>query len=241
MQNTQLQQQRSEDWFKIRESRFTGSEIWKLLVGGKRDMTDEELEQYKKENPKGRKTTIESLFGETALTYIFEKSCESIMGVDEEDQLDTFDVRRGKELEPLAFRKFKELKELQFLDVQECSFFAWGDNSGASPDCVVSNDAVGEFKCPRSKKLFKIIHKGIEAIDKEYIAQMQWEIFVTNSKRCHFFNYGIFNSREIWHELIIERDEKMIEDIKMRVLEAVKIRDKYIEELKNNIQFDLLK
>ena len=52
-------EQRTEDWHQLRAGRFTGSEIYRLMTGGKREMTEQELEAYKLENPKGRKTTIE--------------------------------------------------------------------------------------------------------------------------------------------------------------------------------------
>jgi hypothetical protein len=37
------------------------------------------------------------------------------------------DMQRGTELEPIASSKLKELKELEFIDVQEKTFFVLGD------------------------------------------------------------------------------------------------------------------
>jgi len=208
-----MRQQRSDDWFKARLGRFTASLITDLL------------------GDKG--------LGLTGDTYAFEKACEIVYGIDEEEDFSSFDMKRGVELEPLAFRKFQEMKDLEFIDVKESYFFPFTDNAGASPDGLVGNDAILEIKCPRSKKFFKLVAKGVSAIDKIYIHQMQMQMLCSNSQRCHFFNYIIFNGVEMWHELIVERDEKIIELIKERIKEAVKIRDEYVEYLIKNQQFDL--
>lgn len=204
-------EQRSKEWFKAREGRFTASRISDLL------------------GVKG--------LGLTGESYAFEKACELVYGVDEDESFESYDMKRGTELEPIAFRKFKELKEFEFLEVQETSFFAFGEDAGASPDGLVGQDANLEIKCPRSTKFFKLVAKGIEAIDKTYIDQMQMQMLCSNSQRCHFFNYIIFKGQEMWHEIIVERDEKRIDLIKERINEAVIVRNNFIEYLTNNQQF----
>ena len=204
-------EQRSKEWFKVREGRFTASRISELL------------------GVKG--------LGLTGESYAFEKACELVYGVDEEENFESFDMKRGTELEPIAFRKFKELKELEFLNVQETSFFVFGENVGASPDGLVGQDAILEIKCPRSVKFFKLVAKGIEVVDKTYLDQMQMQMLCTNSKCCHFFNYIIFKGQEMWHEIIVERDEKRIDLIKERIIEATKLRDEFVEYLTKNQQF----
>lgn len=233
--NYRNMKQRSPEWFSARLGKFTASDAIKLLGNGKRTMTEEELEQYKKENPKGKRTTIDCI-GETLETHAFEKACELVFGLDEEDDFDSFDMRRGRELEPLAFAKFKELKSYDFMEVQETTFFAFGKDAGASPDGLADADCL-EIKCPRPKKFFKIVAKGIRAVDPEYIAQVQFQMMCTNSQRCHFFNYIIHKGREMWHEIIIDRDEKMISNFKERLPIAVKLRDEFVEYLTNNRQF----
>lgn len=203
--------QRSDDWFKVREGRFTASRISDLLgVHG---------------------------FGKTGKTYIFEKASEIVFGIDEEENITTHDMQRGINLEPLAFRKFQELKQFDFLEVQPTFFFPFNDYAGASPDGLVGSDAILEIKCPRSKKFFTLVALGKDAIDDSYYDQMQMQMLCSNSLKCHFFNYVIFNGKEMWHELIVERDEKRIEFIKERLEQAVKIRDEFVQYLINNKQF----
>ena len=43
----------------------------------------------------------------------------------------------------------------------------------------------------------------------------------------------------MWHEIIVPRDEVMIEKIKERIAEAVIIRDGYVAQLRSNAQFSL--
>lgn len=203
--------QRSNEWFDARKGRFTASDIHKLL--GVRGL------------------------GQTGESYIFEKAVEEVFGLDEEDSFVSIDMQRGVTLEPLAFRKFKELKEIDFLDVQETTFFSFGSHAGASPDGLVGNDAILEIKCPRPTKFFNLVAKGIDAIDKEYIAQMQMQMLCTNSVKAYFFNYIIFNGKEMWHEIEVQRDEKMIDLIKERIEQGIKIKQDFVEYLITNKQF----
>ena len=204
--------QRSEDWFEARKGRFTASDIHKLLGVRGLDQTGE--------------------------SYIFEKAVEEVFGLeDKEDEFISKDIQRGVTLEPLAFRKFKELKEFDFLDIQETTFFPYGSHAGASPDGLVGNDAILEIKCPRPTKFFNLVAKGIEAIDKEYIAQMQMQMLCSNSNKAYFFNYIIFNGKEMWHEIEVQRDEKMIDLIKKRIEQAKKIKQDFVEYLITNKQF----
>ena len=203
--------QRSENWFKERNGKFTASEIHKLLG-------------------------IKGL-GLTGQGYAFEKAAENVFGRNEEESFISYDMQRGIDLEPLAFTKFKESKEIDFINVKNCSFFKYGTNAGASPDGMVGTDDCLEIKCPKPNKFFNLIEKGVEAIDKEYIAQMQMQMMASKSMKCYFFNYIIFNGVEMWHEIVINRDEVMIELIDKRINEAVKLRDEYVVNLIKNKQF----
>lgn len=228
-------EQRSNEWFDARLGRFTGSEINKLMTGGRRDMTEAELIEAKAN--KIKRKTVDVMFGDTATGYIEEKANDIVFGRDMDDSLVTFDMQRGIDLEPLAFRKVKELKGKDFIEVSECSFFVKGDNLGASPDGLVGEDSCLEIKCPRAKKFFKIVKNGASEIDPIYYDQMQTEMLVTNSTECCFFNYIVFNGKEMWHEMTVKRDEERIAEIEIRVKAAAELRDKFVEELKANIQW----
>ena len=200
--------QRSDEWHEQRRGKFTASEIVKLL------------------GVKG--------LGETGKNYAFDKAVEQLYGEMEESFI-SYDMQRGIDLEPLAFAKFKEIKELEFIEVLNCGFFEYENEAGASPDGLVGNDAILEIKCPRSNTFFKLV--ATNEIDSKYYAQMQLQMMATNRNKAHFFNYLVHEGIEYWHEIIVERDESMIEKIKERLKEAIEIKIEYINKLNNNKQW----
>ena len=206
-------EQRSKEWFEARKGRFTASQIYRLM---------------------GKLTTAK---GKQALdTYAFEKAVEVVYGLDEE-QVISFDMQRGIDLEPMAFARFSDNKELDFLTVKESPFYPYLDTAGASPDGDVDDNSVLEIKCPRRNKFFKLIANGITEIDPKYIYQMQMQMMVTDTKRCYFFNYLIEDAKEMWHEIIVERDDVVIEEMKKRIEQAEEVKQDYIKLLKSNQQF----
>jgi len=202
-----MNHQRSKGWFDERIGRFTASEIHKLM--GKQGL------------------------GLTGETYAIERAIESCFGKVEEN-FTSYDMQRGIDLEPLAFEKFRYLKDLDFIEVKEALFFPYGEHAGASPDGIVGNDGVFENKCPRPKKFFKLVADG--KVDSEYEWQVQKQMLASNSEKAFFFNYIILDGKEYWHEIIIYRDESKIDLIKSRLDIAIEIKLNYIEKLRNNIQ-----
>ena len=218
--------QRSEEWHKLRAGRFTSSKASALLSTGKRPMSEEEIEEQKKLNPKSRITTTECI-GEAFFSYCFEVAENSIFGVAEEDSFESFDMHRGNVLEPLIFRAFKEKKELDFLDVTECGFFTKGEHEGSSPDGLVSDNAVAEIKAPRRSKFFRIVRDGIDALDKEWIAQAQHQMRVTGRSKCYFVVGYLHENRMLLHEIVIKRDEAIQKIFEERMPYAIEIMEEY--------------
>lgn len=200
-------EQRTTEWRNARLGKFTSSEIHKLMG-------------------------IKGL-GDTGKSYAFEKAVEELFG-EVKDNYVSFDMERGIELEPMAFNKFKDLKELEFLEVENCGFFS-KDFHGTSPDGLVSDNAILEIKCPTATTFFKLVADG--EIDKKYYYQMQHQMMVTGRNKAYFFNYYIFDGVEYWHEIIVERDEKTCDLIWDRILKAEQIKQDYINKLKSNKQW----
>ncbi len=201
-------QQRSIEWHEQRLGRFTASEIHKLMG-------------------------IKGL-GETGKSYAFDKAVETVFGEVEENFI-SYDMQNGIDTEPIAFKKFSELKSLQFIDVSDCGFFNVGENAGASPDGLVGTDAVLEIKCPKANTFFKLV--ATNTIDPKYYYQMQMQMMATNRKKAYFFNYFIFEGQEFWHEIEVEQDEAVCDKIWDRILEAEKEKQIFIELLTKNKQF----
>ncbi len=201
-------EQRSAEWHKERLGKFTASEIHKLMG-------------------------IKGL-GETGKTYAFEKAVESLFGLVEDDYV-SFDMQRGIDLEPLAFNKFAELKYLEFIEVKEATFINFKEHSGASPDGIVSKNDVLEIKCPKANTFFKLVADG--EINKNYFYQMQMQMMATGGEKAYFFNYLVHEGQEFYHEIIVPKCEKTCDLIWDRILEAEKIKQEYINKLKNNKQW----
>lgn len=204
-------EQRSNEWFNARLGRFTAYNINDLM------------------GVKGLGTTGETL--------AFKKAKERLFGIDETWNVETWDMKRGKESEPKAFELAKTILAQRFLKVKATSFFPLGDDSGASPDGLVGKDSTLEIKCPNADKFFKIVAFGIEALDDSWIDQMQLQMKCTHSKKCFFFAYVVWKGEELYHILEVERNEERIEKIMERISEAVVLRDTFIEQLKTNKQF----
>lgn len=205
--------QRTDNWFKEREGKFTASKIHRLLG---------------KEGLKKTKDSIDS--------FAFEKAVETLYGREDEAYISA-DMERGINQEPLAFNIFKSYKELDFLEVKEVGFFTYNKHSGASPDGLVSNNSNLEIKCPRRNKFFKLVANGYSEIDNNYIAQMQMQMLSTKTEKSYFFNYYLENAIEYWHEIEVERNETMIDLIKQRIDIATEIKLDYIEKINKNNQW----
>ncbi len=205
-------EQRSKEWFEARRGRFTASNINRLLG---------------KEGLKKTNDAIDS--------FAHEKAVETIYGVEEDDFI-SFDMQRGIDLEPMAFKLFKDLKSYEFIGVKESTFIPYGEHAGASPDGEPDN-AVLEIKCPRRNKFFKLVANGGSEIDMVYMAQMHLQMLATETEKAYFFNYYIENGFEFWHEIIIQRDEESIDLIKERIKIATEIKLNYIEKLETNKQW----
>lgn len=205
--------QRTDEWFEVRRGKFTASDISRLLGKEGLKMTNQSIDNY-----------------------AFEKAIENVFGIEQNDFI-SMDMQRGISLEPLAFDRFKEIKDFQFIGVENAGFYEFGKNAGASPDGIVSDNSVLEIKCPRRNKFFKLVANGQEEIDAGYYAQMQMQMLCTDAEKAYFFNYYIENSLEYWHELIILRDEEMINLIKQRIEIATEIKLNYINKINTNQQW----
>lgn len=135
-----------------RYGNFTSSEIVALTSMGKRDMTPEEMSEYKAANPKGRKTTIEAWPGEAALTYIRQTNMERRLGRSLDNESTARALSWGKCCEIVAHDKlssdytFCAKTTLQHPDI---SYWL------GSPDVVAfETKYVGDIKCPLTLQAF---------------------------------------------------------------------------------------
>lgn len=226
--------QRVPEWYVARLYKFTGSEFYKLMTGGRREMTPDELKAEKE--ARGKRKTIDTLFGETALSYIDEKLTEILTNGTSIDftQFSSKETEWGKFWEPYAKEEFTKrtgltLKEHGFIEISE--------RFGCSPDGETSDDGILEIKCPfkcinHTKNLKLINYEDFVSKHEDYYVQMHIEMIALNKNFGYFVSYDPRYSYLFQLKIIkIPRNEDLVKEILYRKDEAVKILNAEIMNL----------
>ncbi|HGM5054075.1 TPA: lambda exonuclease family protein [Serratia marcescens] len=104
--------------------------------------------------------------------------------------------------------------------------------TACSPDGLCSDGRGLELKCPFTSAVFmKFLLGGLEAIKSEYMAQVQYSMWVTGKDGWYFGNYDPRMKREGIHHIIIERDEKYMSDFNEMVPEFIEKMDESLAEI----------
>lgn len=132
----------------------TSSEIYKLCSNGRRDMTPVELEKYKLENPKGKRTTIDD-FGVPFYSYLEECKAERFFKQTLENEKEVLAFAWGKLCElhvhnilPNEYVMQSE-ETLQHKEIPE--WVGTPDGTKLSKSTI---STISETKCPLTKKSF---------------------------------------------------------------------------------------
>ena len=103
-------------------------------------------------------------------------------------------------------------------------------DSGASPDGLIGDDGLVEFKCPNTATHIDTLLSG--AVPAKYLTQMQWQMACTGRRWCDFVSYDprmpetmrLFIQR-------VERDEKLIFSLEKDVREFLDDMAKKLAQL----------
>lgn len=104
-----------------------------------------------------------------------------------ENGFESYDMRRGKELEPKARRRFAMDNEVE---VQEVGFCTSDDGRyGFSPDGLIVGEKQGlEIKCPKATtQVPRMLAEP--ALPGAYFQQVQGSLFISGYDRWYFFSY----------------------------------------------------
>ncbi len=226
-----------DKWLQFRCGRFTASEIHKLFTSGRRGMTDDELKEAK-EN-KSKRTTVTTLFGDGALTYILEKASERLT-MDVKAEIDSRPTNWGKEHEWDAKESYIEQGYGgEYFGIHNPRFFEFGEDFGCSPDFLNLKKKYGaDFKCPynSSEHLVNLTLKTQEDFKNkrwEYYCQLQYTMYKLNLDRYDFVSYDK-RYREKKYQLkilAIEPDKEWVDECKMREGGAVKLLNEIIKSI----------
>jgi hypothetical protein len=201
-------EQRSPEWYRIREGKITASDISKIL--GKLSL----------------QKTVDAIENKAA-----ELAIESVHGMIEDDYI-SFDMRRGIDLEPSAFNLLSEILSQEFIELEKVGFVEVNENVGCSPDAVMCGLNVPcEIKCPNVANFFKLVIN--QTISPTYYDQIQQQIRCLNAPYGLFFAYCLHRNQEFYYMQKIERNEDRIKLIIERENIVIEKKNHYIEKLKN--------
>ena len=238
--------QRSAEWRDERLTRFTSSEMSRLMSPGYRLMTEDELAARPAKGEGSKTTRIEDLkiLSDGALTYIREKVAETFIempvkesygsaidwGVENEEQAGIeFSARTGRKVAP-------------------CGFIPFSTFAGGTADLfeIDGNDIVDivEIKCPFNATnhldflLIKTVDELIEKSEDWYI-QCQANIMFAQRlhprvKGCHFVSFDPRWPRDLQMKTIyIPMNVQVCKRISIKLESAVVERDKYVKLVKS--------
>jgi len=198
--------QRSEEWHNIRLGRVGGSESSVLSVKGK----------------------SESGLGAAAFTLLYEKAYELIQEEPVKENIVTFAMQRGMDLEPEAIHEYELSKMVK---VDQVGYILNSDYkyAGYSPDGLVGEDGLIEVKCPGNSEFMRQIITN--EIPKQYFCQMQWGMFISGRKWCDYVVYNPDYHKSPLYIDRVDRIEKTIETLKANYLAFESELDAILERI----------
>jgi putative phage-type endonuclease len=198
--------QRSEEWYNIRLGRVGGSESSVLSVKGK----------------------SESGLGAAAFTLLYEKAYELIQEEPVKENIVTFAMQRGMDLEPEAIHEYELSKMVK---VDQVGYILNSDYkyAGYSPDGLVGEDGLIEVKCPGNSEFMRQIITN--EIPKQYFCQMQWGMFISGRKWCDYVVYNPDYHKSPLYIDRVDRIEKTIETLKANYLAFESELDAILERI----------
>lgn len=204
--------QGAPEWFAVRAGRFTGSRFADLMARTK----------------SGPSASRANLLATLAV--------ERITGM----CVDTYSnaaMQRGTELEPVARAAYEaHIGDL----VQEVAWVPHPDLDyvGISPDALVGDDGLAEFKCPSSMaKHLDALRSGSHAV--EYRWQLQGQLWVTGRQ---WVDAVSFDPR--WPEGLqlaitrVERDELAIDELRAECSKAEQELQRIVDELRERLEVE---
>lgn len=245
----------TKEWILARLGAFTSSRCVSLFGGGKRSMTATEIAQRDLKNKTAKaldakaksdtRTTIDTLFGASAMTYINEKVSE-IINKKSKFIPTTKPMQRGLDCQCEAIEYYTKVTGRK---ITESGYYPLTKYYGGSPDGEFKrgNKTIGiiEIKCLNEDNHSALCEintvEELRAFDESFYCQTQMNIFVTGAKWADLVSFdnramGFDDNGEIIEEnynedkfvfaihiIRIKRDEAFIEELKMRLDAAVDI------------------
>lgn len=203
--------QGSPEWFADRAGAITGS------------MYGMVMDKYKTGKQKGQWKTA-------AHDYAFRLAIERISGEAlQDDQFQTYAMRRGNELEPEA----REAHSFAYgLTVEPCGFIKTDDGKfGVSADGLIGKDGGSEYKCFIAPEKLRAILMDDDIGD--VIWQVQGGMWLTGRKWWHFGLYcpALAACGKALKVIEFERDDEIIGELEQELIAFDRLVESYREKL----------
>lgn len=156
-------EQGSEEWKAARVGRVTASRVADIVAKGK-------------SGPSASRAN-----------YLAEIVCELLTGESAENTIDTPAMKWGRDQEEHARRLYGFMQGTPVTKVG-LVLHPTIDGAAASPDGLVGDDGLVQFKCPQLAAHISLLRMG--SIDGRYVKQMQWEMACAGRAWCDFVSFN---------------------------------------------------
>ena len=197
-------EQGSERWVSDRLGKVTGSKVSAVMSKGRG-----------------------SAPSKTAETYLFELIAERLTGEPKPFFINDA-MKHGTETEPQC-RAMYELKNN--VEVREIAYFQEGDYLLGSPDGLVGDDGLCEYKCPDTTTQLKRALTDDYAAD--YKPQIQFLLWISGRKWCDFVSFDPrLNCDAGYLQQRVYRDEEYIQEMREKIAAFVAKMNEILTKLK---------
>lgn len=197
--------QGSLEWYMARVGKFSASTVWKFMERTAKGLPTAEFHNQK------WAIIEERLTGQPKVTF----------------QNDA--MRWGVENEPIARAFYSELIE-QPIDQIGLAYHPEHDFVVCSPDGLIGDDGLVEFKCPTTKRFLEVMFCNEAPIDYVWQCQFQMWVMDRSYNRLVFFDprLPVEIQSKVFH---IERDDEAIARMEETILEVEKDINQIIETI----------
>ena len=195
-------EQRSEEWRILRAGKVTASAISDVLAKGKTKNSE----------------------ASTRVNYRAKLIAEILTGRPSEDEYVSHNMRWGIETEPLARTAYELAGDLT-IELVGFVLHPRIECFGASPDGLIGDDGLAQFKCPSTATHLNYLLKG--EVPTEYQNQMLVEMACTGRDWCDLVSFDPRLPREL--QLFVRRFHR--DDVRIAEIEG-KVEE-FLEEIRD--------
>jgi len=189
--------QGTEDWHKLRYGWTTASKFKDAMAGGQ---------------------------GKTRKSYMYQLAAEALTGQREESFTSQY-IEWGNETEPQAramyeFDTGSKVDEVAFVRLD-------GHKIGCSPDGLVGDDGLVEFKCPKTTTQIETFLSG--KMPSGHKPQVQGQMWITDREWCDFVSFDPrIDGDASFFKVRVMRDEEYIKELSEKIF-------KFADELETTV------